>query len=1126
VRCQDQETLGEMPREGTFGEMPRSRQTTASAEVEEFSTKFDKEFSLIVCLSSRTTTPDTWYIDSGASRHMTSVREHLTDLTQCGDVEVVLGDDREVKVAGCGTVSFRRESLPPMTLTEVLYVPGLKKNLVSVSTIEEKGYEVLFRDGQVLLFPRGSSITSAKVIGTRHERLYKFLFQPVRALIHSTSSSSDLCEIWHRRMAHLHHGALRVLREMVTGVPDFSSEHHELCKGCTLGKYTKTAFPSSDSRAAGILDLIHSDVCGPMSSASLTGSLYYVVFIDDFSRKSWIFFMKTKGQVFSRFQEFKALVENQTGKKIRVLRSDNGGEYTSKEFMDFCAGEGIRRELTVPYNPQQNGVAERKNRAIVGAARAMLHDQGLPLFLWAEACYTAVYLQNRSPHKAVGSMTPEEAFSGKKPEVGHFRIFGCITYSYVPSEKRTKLEPMAERGIFVGYSETSKAFRIYLPSLRKTVLRRDVRFEEDGAFRKSRGTERGEQSSSQIQVSPQQTTVTQISGPPVSVTGPQSSGSQATDPQVSGSGTSGSTTGSLSSADGVEQGESPPQDTTSERKKPKWLQDILRDAQGSVGNPKQAVRESKPPERFCSYIAMVSSIRESEPSTFEEATSRQVWRDAMMEEYNSIMKNDVWEVVPRPEGKSVVTSKWLYKLKHAADGSIEKYKARFVARGFSQVEGVDYDETFAPVARYTSIRAVISIAAEMGWKIHQMDVKTAFLNGLIEEEVYIEQPLGFEVHGRESHVCRLKKALYGLKQAPRAWYSRIDAYLQQLGFEKSEADPNLYFIVVGEDPLILLLYVDDLFITGAERLISSCKESLASEFEMTDIGLMHYFLGLEVWQEPGHIFLGQGKYVCDILSRFQMGDSRPMTTPMITNWKKLHASESQLVDSTLYRQLIGSLMYLVNTRPDICFAVNTLSQFMVEPRRVHWVAAKHVLRYLCGTVDYGLDYHRGDGVRLVGYTDSDWAGCVSDRKSTSGCCFGLGSAVVSWFSRKQKSVALSSAEAEYMAASQASCEALWLRKMLIGLFGVQLRPTVIYCDNQSCIKLSENPVFHDRSKHIEIRYHFIRDYVQRGAVELQYISTEEQVADILTKALNMGKFVFFRDKLGVVSNTFLGMREC
>eukprot|EP00253_Pinus_taeda_P020507 PITA_20507 len=367
-----------------------------------------------------------------------------------------------------------------------------------------------------------------------------------------------------------------------------------------------------------------------------------------------------------------------------------------------------------------------------------------------------------------------------------------------------------------------------------------------------------------------------------------------------------------------------------------------------------------------------------------------------------------------------------------------------------------------------------------------MDVKTAFLNGFIQEEVYIEQPQGFEVHGKESHVCRLKKALYGLKQAPRAWYSRIDTYLQGMGFTKSEADANLYFIVIGEEPLILVLYVDDLVITGAERLIEHCKIDLATEFEMKDIGLMHYFFGLEVWQEEGHFFLGQGKYIVDILSRFHMEDCRPMSTPMITNWKKLHASDSELVDPTLYRQLIGSLMYLVNTGPDICFAVNTMSQFMCEPRKVHWVAAKHILRYLQGTVDYGQDYRQGDGVRLVGYTDSDWAGCACNRKSTSGCCFGLGSAVVSWFSRKQQSVALSSAEAEYMAASLASCEAIWLRKMLFGLFDIISSETV-----------------------------------QKGAVKLDYISTDEQVADILTKALPRGKHVYFIDKMGVVRNTFL-----
>jgi hypothetical protein len=337
---------------------------------------------------------------------------------------------------------------------------------------------------------------------------------------------------------------------------------------------------------------------------------------------------------------------------------------------------------------------------------------------------------------------------------------------------------------------------------------------------------------------------------------------------------------------------------------------------------------------------------------------------------------------------------------------------------------------------------------------------------------------------------------------------------------------NLYYIVIGGEPLILVLYVDDLFITGAEKLIEGCKRDLASEFDMKDLGLMHYFLGLEVWQEEGHIFLGQGRYAVDILSRFNMGDCKPMSTPMITNWQKISSSASPLVNPTLYRQLIGSLMYLVNTRPDICFAVNTLSQFMVEPRQVHWAAAKHVLRYLQGTLDFGLEYVRGDGVRLAGYTDSDWAGSVSDRRSTSGCCFGLGSAAVSWFSRKQKSVALSSSEAEYMAASLACCEAVWLRKMLFSLFGGCLDPTMIYCDNQSCIKLTENPVFHDRSKHIDIRYHSIRDYVQRGIVKLEFVPTDEQVADILTKALPWGKHVHFRDKLGVVRNTFLGKREC
>eukprot|EP00253_Pinus_taeda_P035257 PITA_35257 len=323
-------------------------------------------------------------------------------------------------------------------------------------------------------------------------------------------------------------------------------------------------------------------------------------------------------------------------------------------------------------------------------------------------------------------------------------------------------------------------------------------------------------------------------------------------------------------------------------------------------------------------------------------------------------------MVPRPENKLVVSSRWLYKVKQAADGSVEKHKARFVAHGFSQVEGIDYDETFAPVARYSSIRSMLALLAQMGWKIHQMDVKSAFLNGKIEEEVYIEQPEGFETFDRESHVCQLKRALYGLKQSPRAWYTRMDNYFTGLGFTKSEADAKLYHIMVEGKELIIVLYVDDLILIGDDQLIMPCKEDLAREFEMKDMGLMHYFLGMEVWQKDGELFVSQGKYANEILRRFHMEKCKPMQTPLA----------------------------------DLCYAVNQLSQAMVQPTKLFCKEAKHVLRYLRGTSQYGLWYRRTEGVKLQSFTDADWAGSPSDRKSTSGGIFNLGSTTVSWYNRK------------------------------------------------------------------------------------------------------------------------------
>jgi hypothetical protein len=337
-------------------------------------------------------------------------------------------------------------------------------------------------DGKALLWPKDGDLSSAAVIGVREGGLYKVPGHYIQAMVHDTVNP---CELWHQRLGYLHYKALLGLQKMVKGMVVFHFEHDGICRGCVLGKNTKKSFPNNNKRSKGILDLIHSDICGPMLAPSLSGYLYYVLFIDDFSCKSWIYFLKAKNETCSKFQEFKALIENQIGKHVRALRTDNGGEFESHPFDDFCREAGIRRHLTLPYNSQQNGVVERKNKTICEATKAMMCDLDLPTSLWAEATSTAVYIQNISPHAILGENTPEEAFTGEKPEVGHLRIFDCLVYIHVPKEKRTKMEPFGKKGIFVGYNETSKAYRIYVPSQRHIKVSRDVTFHEEATFRRS-----------------------------------------------------------------------------------------------------------------------------------------------------------------------------------------------------------------------------------------------------------------------------------------------------------------------------------------------------------------------------------------------------------------------------------------------------------------------------------------------------------------------------------------------------------------------------------------------------------------------------------------------------------------
>jgi hypothetical protein len=398
---------------------------------------------------------DMWIIDSGASMHMTGDQARLSNLNERKtSYKVELGDKSTYPVEGFGQASIKLESGNHVHLSNVLYVPGLEKSLVSISCLEEKGNKITFMDGKVLSWHKDSSIEYARVVGIHEGNLYRLLEQNEEALVHDEINPNEL---WHRRYAHINYQALPFLRKMVEGIPELKSTHEGICKGCALGKNIKKPFPRSNNRCKETLDLVDLDVCGPIPVRSLGGSLNYVTFIDDYSRMTWLYLLESKDEVFSKFQEFKAEIENLTNKKIKTLRTDNGGEYTSKEFVAFCKLAGIRRELTVPHNPQQNDVAERKNKSIEETIKALLNDQDLSMFLWGEVAITTIYVQNKIPHCILKDMTQEEAFSGKKLNVENLRIFGCQVYSHIPKDKINKLEPSGTKGIFVGYSDSSKA---------------------------------------------------------------------------------------------------------------------------------------------------------------------------------------------------------------------------------------------------------------------------------------------------------------------------------------------------------------------------------------------------------------------------------------------------------------------------------------------------------------------------------------------------------------------------------------------------------------------------------------------------------------------------------------------
>nr|AAB51275.1 reverse transcriptase, gag, polyprotein [Volvox carteri f. nagariensis] len=1071
-----------------------------------------------------------WYIDSACGLHLTGCKEDLDDYVRVDDgpqIQALKG--ASLKAEGYGSVKLLTNvdgSEYTLEVEQVWYVPGADFRLISASELDKKGYSMEIRDGQLNLY------VTVKV----PERMIRFLgvrpyghrfLNPLalnKPLVHrmriATASlvaggtylldatcpkynralavMKDSVELWHRRFGHLGYRGLEQLASegMVDGLPVTAKQFKEAARHSIVASHASRATRACIAPIIkSHLDLPLSEfilTCVKMPHFSLGGARYAVRFLDEFSSFSVVRTVNSKDQVAQVVKDALLLLENQTGRRVREIVSDRGREYVNVKLRAFFAERGIRHNISAPYTPEQNGRAERLNRTLLEKVRAMLQESGLGNEFWAEAFRTANAVRNCSPVSNKNA-TPHELLFGYKPDVSVLRVFGCTAWVYEERQHRTKLDPVSRKGIFVGYDSMDN-YRIYLPEDGKVVVSCNVKFDE------SKG------------------------GSVVNV--------HAKDDGKSVSASSVSDTRKLlEDADQDEDavgladdaGDETAEDAGDESAEDAGEQVADADAPaGEISNPpvastsglRRSTRDRKAPERLIAAAAILSP----NPTSFQEAIKSpqaDMWWEAMEEEIASLHRLGTWRLEHPPPDANVVPGRWVYKVKSGADGEVERYKARFVAKGYMQVEGVDYDEVFAPTSNHATVRAFSPKAAAKGIEVHHLDVRTAFLHGDLDEVVYVDQPEGF-VTGERGLKCRLLKALYGLRQASRAWYVKLVNKLREMGYTVSDADPGLFIKCQGTDVVELLIHVDDLLIGSDSKDLIAQSRRTGEGFDcVIRRGLVLFWDGGMRDKPPGPLKISQKKYAAELVARFDMADAKSAAIPMEPSLvlRREPVDEELLLDASKFRSLVGGLMYLaVCTRPDIAQAVYKLARFMSKPAVIsHWEAAKSVLRYVKSTLAYGIVFCGSQS--LVGYADSDWPSDPDSRRST-GYVFILNGGAISWKSRLQPTVAASSVEAEYMAAASATREAVWLRKLMRDL-GYEVRAVEIKDDSQGAIALIRNPITSERSKHIDVIHHFVREKESSGSVSFQYCPSHDMVADVLTKPLALVKFSKFRECMGV-----------
>ncbi|KAL5537784.1 hypothetical protein UlMin_045380 [Ulmus minor] len=905
-------------------------------------------------------------------------------------------------------------------------------------------------------------------------------------------SRIDTLELWHSHVGHASPDIVhRILKDCKVSVKH-NKDH--VCSSCQYAKNHRLPFHLSNSRAASPLDLIYTDIWGPAPLLSTAGARYFILFVDDNTRYTWIFPLQTKDQALKTFIQFKQLVENQFERRIKSLQSDNGGEYRS--FSNFLSTHGILHRFTCPYTSAQNGRVERKHRHVVETGLAMLAHASMPLKYWFYAFQAAIYLINRMPTRVLQYVSPYSILFHKNPDYMLMKVFGCLCYPFIRPYNSHKLQFRSVKCLFVGYSPQHKGYMCLDYTSGRVYVTRHVIFDENNFPLKSTAVVTSETNGSH--------TPALVSSPFFTSPLPTSVPSD-------------TVADSLISSQTLNP-ENRPNTPSPENSEPRPDLDPSIPIQTAEGPCKMVTRSQHGIFKKKKFFV---AEKVKEPTTVKQALKDSNWTTAMDKEYAALVKNNTWDLVDSPPDMNIIGCKWVFKIKYKADGSIDRHKARLVAKGYNQTHGLDYFETFSPVVKPATIRIVLTLALSSGWVVRQLDVQNAFLNGDLEEQVYMSQPLGF-VHSSFPHkVCKLRKALYGLKQAPRAWFTRLSNALLSWGFVSSRSDSSMFLCFGRTTTLIVLVYVDDILITGSSNTqIADLVAKLHSSFALRDLGLLAYFLGIEVSYDSKSMHLCQTKYISDLLDRNDMQDCKPAKTPGVVG-KSLSQYDGDLFeDPTKYRSVVGALQYVTLTRPDISFAVNKACQFMQSPTSAHWLAVKRILRYLRGTMQDGIKLQASDHLQIQAYTDADYASTPDDRRSSSGYCLYMGENLVSWSATKQKVVSRSSAESEYRGLAIAAAEIVWTLFLLQELCVPQKQTPILWYDNVSASYMASNPVFHARSKHIEIDLHFVRDQIKRNRLQLQYIPSEEQIADLLTKHLSSSRFYSLRSKLCIVPRPF------